>query len=174
MAHREVVVLDVVLDQVLPVDVYVENPEIIDRHHLFDAVVSELCPVRLHAFGDTLFARAKPHEHHPHEHFELDRFETELRTVELRKGVRSTDAAIASVQMIGPAVIRARQEFCAATPLAAHHRMRAMRADVVEGPQGAGVIAHHETAPAKEFERNIVACSSEVTDVTDDLPGRQE
>ena len=38
----EVVVLDVVLDHVLPVDVDVVNPEIIERHHLLDAVVREL------------------------------------------------------------------------------------------------------------------------------------
>ena len=56
------------------------------------------------------------------------------------------------------------------TSLSRHHRVRAMRADVVEGPQRPGVITDDEPAPTEELERDIVARSGELADVTDDLP----
>ena len=147
------------------------HPQLVERHHLVDLVVRELRDVRLHALGDAGLARAEAHEHHAHEHFELDRLQAELRAVELREGVGRADAAVAAVEVIGPAVVRAGQELGAAAALAADHRVRAVRADVVEGAQRRHP-SPRTTKPraAEELEGDVVAGLRELAHVADDLP----
>ena len=113
MAHRKVVVLDVVLDHVLPIDVELVHPQIVERHHLLHAVVRELGLVRLHALRHARLAAAEANEHHAHESLQLDGLETELRAVEFWKRVGCADAAVAAVEVISPAVILAGEKLLA-------------------------------------------------------------
>ena len=174
MADREVVVLDVVLDHVLPVDRDFVGPGLVERDHPVDPVVRKLLDVRGHALGDRGLAAAEADEDHPHEHFELDRLQAVLRAVEFREGVRGADAAVAAIEVVGPAVVHAGQELGAMAATACDHRVRAVGAHIMEGADLAVGPAHDEAAAAEELEGDIVARLGQLALVADDLPVRQK
>src|SRR5262245_35044173 len=106
--------------------------------------------MRRHAFGDRRLAALEAHEDHADVDLELDRHEAVLAAIELREGIGRADAAVAAVEVVGPAVVHAGQEPGAAAALALHDRMRAVAADVVEGAQRAVGPAHDEAPAAEE------------------------
>ncbi len=174
MTHREVVILHVVLDHVLPVDRHVVGPGLVERDHLVEPVVRKLADVRGHALGDRGLPAPEAHEQETHEVLELDRLQAVLRAVELRESIRRADAAVTAVEVVRPAVVHAGQVLCTAAALAGNDRVRAMGADVVEGADDAVLAAHDEAAAAEELECPVVAGLRQLALVADDLPGRQE
>ena len=152
MAHREVVVLDVVLDHILPIDRDLVGPGLVERDHLVDPVVREFPDVRGHALGDRGLAAAEADEQEAHEVLELDRLQAVLRAVELRESFRRADTAVAAVKVISPAVVHAGQVLRTAAAIAGNHRMRAVGADIMEGADHAVAAAHDEAAAAEELE----------------------
>ena len=170
MTGREVIVLDVVLHDVLPIDVELLLPQVVERHHLLHAVVRELGLVRLHALRHARAAAAEANEHHAHEGLQLDGLETEARAIEFWERVGCADAAVAAVQVISPAVIVAAEKLLATAPLSRNHGVRPMCTDVVESSERPGLVTNDEPTLAKELERDIVARATDFAHVTHDLP----
>ena len=126
--------------------------------------------MRLHALRHARLAAAEANEHHAHESLQLDGLETEPRAIEFWKRVGCADAAVAAVQVISPAVIVAAEKLLATASFSRNHRVRPVRADVVESSERPGIVTNDEPALTEELERDVVARAADFAHVADDLP----
>ena len=115
-------------------------------------------------------AGLEPHEHETHEHFQIEAAQAMARGIQSGEGLAVGNPDQATIQGVGPRVIRTGDP-PSAMPLRAIDQARgAMPANIVEGPQLAVLAAQDHDGFAQELERMEITRVRHIVDVTDHLP----
>ncbi|MNO89260.1 hypothetical protein D3C76_807380 [compost metagenome] len=167
--RRAVVALEEVVDDVLPV-----GPDPVGQAMAEGQVGDVRRPVQdfVPQLPGLLAQRARSgievDEDEAAELFHLDRTQVDLALVEFLQTADVRCAGELAVQAVAPGVVRADDAVDLALPL--QHRMRAVLADVVEGPQVAVMIAHHRDRVSGDLGGGVGAGLPDLLHMADPLP----